>query len=306
MCPSKWIILENPPKWSSDACRKKLFRFLGYYSRNFAKKVDQSWPHSSVDIEVIKKYKFGNYARIRAYEEKAERLKLRSDHGLIEVQRELFALKNRLHPDLAEEKLAEIFKSNFGLCLPLGNHAVSLHAAEYLNQNYPNLPESCAEDIISYIFLPETLEAIAKNLGIDRVQKLLTADCSKTTLSSIFISFIGLMHLDLSNKESREFLQATVDPVLDQINLKELINVPSPILSFTRTFKNPQFRILRETGRLSSTSVFYVGAFSEGKCVGEGVARSIRMAKNAASQNAFVNLFLQKTPLKKKICSLQG
>lgn len=63
--------------------------------------------------------------------------------------------------------------------------------------------------------------------------------------------------------------------------------------------EDPVMRMIAETGRFSSTSVFIVGAFTGSQKLGEGFGSSISMAEHRAATNALHNLYLHKRTFSK-------
>jgi large subunit ribosomal protein L44 len=122
--------------------------------------------------------------------------------------------------------------------------------------------------------------------ALKSIQKTKTDTTPPAVTSWIVESLVGLIYQEMGAKEAREFiskhvLSRTVDT---EAHYNNYLKMRAPKLILSRLLKTQGkpaavARLLKESGRTSSTPVFIVGIYSGTEKIGESYGSSLKMAE---------------------------
>ncbi|EJU04862.1 hypothetical protein DACRYDRAFT_104754 [Dacryopinax primogenitus] len=189
----------------------------------------------------------------------------------------------------------------------LGNSLLGLFAAEYVHSTWPHLPTKATKAAVSAYVGPNTLAAVARELGAGPLLRWQRAARTETTTSLVLTdalmtvprSLVGLIYQLNSITEARKFAEAFF--LSRQVDLRTLLKFVDPKLSLVDVlykfgWDKPVTRLLSESGRRTATPVFVVGVYSGATKIGESFGSSLKMAEYRACEDALWRLYLTQAP----------
>ncbi|PVU95401.1 hypothetical protein BB561_001832 [Smittium simulii] len=223
----------------------------------------------------------------------------------------LSALQSRLNlqfkdPNLLEVSLThksyrnQLTHSNQNLQW-IGKKVIGLYTGEYLDSIFPNLQHNFINDIQQYYFGVSIMAQYAKNLGLQFLirwvpsSELNDLKVGETKiLGQALQALVGAIYLDNGPNAAKEFIHKHF--MSQRIDPTQLVNFDSPILHLKllcrrKNLDAPVSRLLKETGRYTSSPVFIVGMFSGVDKIGEGFGSSLAMAEFRSARNALMNYY---------------
>ena len=189
-----------------------------------------------------------------------------------------------------------------------------MYTSEHVLAKYPILPAQVCDSIVKSFIGQSSLASIGKNFGVQFVMrskvwfsftqdkahteepapykvanalKKTKTDATPPAVTSWVVeSLVGLIYQEMGAKEAREFiskhvLSRAVDTEAHYNNYLKM-RAPKLILSkLLRVQGKPAAvaRLLKESGRTSSTPVFIVGIYSGTEKIGESYGSSLKMAE---------------------------
>lgn len=187
----------------------------------------------------------------------------------------------------------------------LGESVLKYHITEYLHVKYPNIPADALRDAIKLYSDESSLSSIGKSFGVNDVMRWTPAEPSKhgetKVASKVVKALIGAIFHDKGSVAAKQFIHQIV--LSRSADLESLVTIEEPKKVLSALLKrkgmaSPECRILKETGRQSSSPVFIVGVFSGTTKLAEGFGSSIRMAEHRAAKNALLKHYLEEIDVK--------
>ncbi|KAI9504805.1 54S ribosomal protein L3 mitochondrial [Coemansia spiralis] len=180
----------------------------------------------------------------------------------------------------------------------LGKRALNLYVGEYLQLKYPNLVPETLQDVQHANFGITSLAEVARHFGMQPVMrwKSVSKDAPKVGLTKVLgksvQALVGAIYQDQGAQMAKQFVHQHIiqSRPIEVENVVELKN-PKVMLRALMKQKNmepPVARILKETGRFTSSPVFIVGVFGGSRMVGMGYGSSLKMAEYRAAKDALL------------------
>ncbi|RUS29400.1 ribonuclease III domain-containing protein [Jimgerdemannia flammicorona] len=177
----------------------------------------------------------------------------------------------------------------------LGKRVLSLYVSEYVHIKYPFLPKENFSQVLAGYIGNATLANLGREVGMQHVvrwteptrivhdpERTLTIACSQTaaedqlTQSAVvgkaMASLIGALYRERGPESAKRFVHMHI--LSRELNVRDLIEIHNPKRYLTwlmrrQNRKEPESRLLSETGRTSVSPVFVVGVFSGEEKLGE-------------------------------------
>ncbi|PVU86902.1 hypothetical protein BB559_003335 [Furculomyces boomerangus] len=157
------------------------------------------------------------------------------------------------------------------------------------------------QSLSQYFFGTHALSSLAKSFGMQylvRWEAPLSLEDSRVGESKVLgksiQALVGAIYKDQGRDCAKEFihkhiLSQPVDPVV-------IMNFDQPkrmlvALAKRKNLERPVSRLLKETGRFTTSPVFIVGMFSGVSKIGEGFGSSIKMAEFRAAKDALTRYY---------------
>ncbi|KIY65072.1 ribonuclease III [Cylindrobasidium torrendii FP15055 ss-10] len=189
----------------------------------------------------------------------------------------------------------------------IGNSLLGLFATEHISASFPYLPTRVLKAAVTAHVGPMTCASVAQEMGATPLLRWRRTPNTPTSpallhpdaLASIPRAITALVYQKQSLASAREFVQSFF--LSRDVDLRAMIKFRDPkfaLLEMVDKFDRarPKSRLLRETGRYSSTPVFVVGIFSGHDQLGEGFGSSLKMAEYRAAEDALHRVYLTRTP----------
>jgi large subunit ribosomal protein L44 len=191
----------------------------------------------------------------------------------------------------------------------IGKSALSYYVTESIICQYPKMPAGACFSIVQSLIGRPSCSSIGKQLGVTMVmrwknkfdkkedkilmkrqarkEERVATDLGEAAAVAVVVeSLIGALHQEAGVAVARNFIKAhflsrAVD-VEAHVDLFLKLQVPRLLLRRickTNGLAKPIARLLKETGRMSSSPVFIVGIYSGVLKVGEGYGSSTSMAE---------------------------
>ncbi|KAJ1666723.1 54S ribosomal protein L3 mitochondrial [Coemansia sp. RSA 1813] len=180
----------------------------------------------------------------------------------------------------------------------IGKRVLNLHVGEHLQKTYPNLPPEMLQDVQHANFGLSGLAEVAKHFGMQPAMrwKPVVKEAPQVGLTKVLgksvQALVGAIYQDLGDAAARAFVaQHIVQSRPVDVENVMLIKNPKLMLRALCKRKNlpyPVARILKETGRFTSSPVFIVGIFTGTRMIGMGYGSSIKMAEFRAAKDALL------------------
>eukprot|EP01134_Creolimax_fragrantissima_P006743 CFRG6743T1 len=241
------------------------------------------------------------YAQMRIQDQKRHKAEL----AVLRVR-----LGGKLSPHVLRQCLtfeeAESAEENNDQLVLLGRCVYGLYVMEHIATVFPNFNSVIQKDITEFVLHRETLASRAKAFGIPSLMQYKTIDKKEVTtqkgIANVDIeeearysadalrAVAGALYVTASPDDARQFVRETVLYSLQNIDLRDKIQITSPMKAFQKIASlgtdGVEYRVLNEAGRVSYQPTFHVGVFKDGKNIGTGAGHSIREAKKEASRQA--------------------
>ncbi|KAJ3097205.1 hypothetical protein HDU97_005090 [Phlyctochytrium planicorne] len=235
-------------------------------------------------------------------EEKAKVAAFVARSGLALPQSTLIeALTHRSHKDAS----LHVQSDRFHL---LGEKVVGFLVSEYVFSKYPTLPSQAMSSLVDSYTSSYTMANIGKNLGVPSVMRSSPhtdfssyikigkdgIEKESKVLGKMVLSLIGALYSEQGMKAAKGFVSAHILSREMDVSLHlKLANPKGLLRDVLKKLQKPSpvSRLLKETGRLSSTPVFIVGVYSGVEKLGEGYGSSMAMAETRAARNAIEKHF---------------
>lgn len=212
------------------------------------------------------------------------------------------AFTHRSFLNETKEKLSSNERLEF-----LGDSIISFIISDYLYKKYPQYNEGILTNIRSLLVNTKSLAELAKELGFGKYLKLSKGEedskgrQNQSLLADCFESFVGALYLDQGIKVVTSFLETSLIVKVEEITKNKSFKDPKSLLQEyvqAKRQSSPMYKVLEESGPAHARS-FKIGAYVDGKSVGEGLGKSKREAEENAAEKALEFYKMQKTLEKK-------
>lgn len=212
------------------------------------------------------------------------------------------AFTHRSFLNETKEKLSSNERLEF-----LGDSIISFVISDYLYKKYPQYNEGILTNIRSLLVNTKSLAELAKELGFGKYLKLSKGEedskgrQNQSLLADCFESFVGALYLDQGIKVVTSFLETSLIVKVEEITKNKSFKDPKSLLQEyvqAKRQSSPMYKVLEESGPAHARS-FRIGAYVDGKSVGEGFGKSKREAEENAAEKALEFYKMQKTLEKK-------
>ncbi|EGF78137.1 hypothetical protein BATDEDRAFT_37305 [Batrachochytrium dendrobatidis JAM81] len=190
----------------------------------------------------------------------------------------------------------------------LGSTVLKTFVTEYVLAKYPLMQADIAERVIEAYISTSVVASVGQTLGVHLLMRWkgstdansnAVSDGVNTVRASVMHALIGAVYQHKGPHAARtlihkHFLSRATD-VQSIVEAQLKMDKPRKLLAITcKNLKKPKpiSRLLGETGRLSSRSVFLVGVYCGIEKIGEGYGSSIKMAEQRACIDALSKHFL--------------
>ncbi|KNC81871.1 hypothetical protein SARC_05831 [Sphaeroforma arctica JP610] len=185
----------------------------------------------------------------------------------------------------------------------LGSCVYGLYVMEHITTIFPNARTTIQKDICDYALHSATLAACGNAYGLASVlqyekteetdKDILAADV-RTYTAEAMKAIAGALYARAGPETARQFVRETVLFTLSKVDLRDTLQIEKPMQMLSKLpFRNIEYRILNEAGRVTYQPTFYVGVFSDGENLAKGAGHSLTEAKAEAARMAIVNYIFE-------------
>ncbi|KAJ2724787.1 54S ribosomal protein L3 mitochondrial [Coemansia sp. Benny D115] len=179
----------------------------------------------------------------------------------------------------------------------LGKRVLNLVVGEHLYAKYPNLPTESLQDLQHAHFGITSLAEVARHFGMQPAMRWKSVAGEKGTVGLTKVlgksvqALVGAVYVDQGAQAARTFVRQHL--LVKPIDVDSVMQIKNPKLMLVALTKRknleyPVARILKETGRFTSSPVFIVGVFCGVRMIGMGFGSSLKMAEYRAAKDALL------------------
>ncbi|KAJ1798705.1 54S ribosomal protein L3 mitochondrial [Coemansia sp. RSA 2598] len=179
----------------------------------------------------------------------------------------------------------------------LGKRVLNLYVGEYLVAKYPNLPMESLQDVQHANFGMASLAEAGRHFGMLPALRWTSSAGPTQTVGATKVlgkavqALVGAVYMDQGAAAAKEFIKRHLLAKPVDIEAVVLLKNPKRMLVELTKLKGleyPVARLMKETGRFTSSPVFIVGVFCGTRMVGMGFGSSLKMAEYRASKDALL------------------
>ncbi|KAJ2359067.1 54S ribosomal protein L3 mitochondrial [Coemansia erecta] len=196
----------------------------------------------------------------------------------------------------------------------VGKRVLNLYVGEYLAAKYPNLTIEMLQDAQHASFGLSSLAEVAKHFGMAAAMRWESSakEAPNVGLTKVLgksvQALVGAIYQDQGAKAAKAFVAQHV--LTRPVNIDTIVQLKNPklllrALAEQRQMQRPVARLMKETGRFTSSPVFIVGVFSGVKMIGMGFGSSLKMAEQRAAKDALIKYYAKEVK-DFKLASLAG
>ncbi|KAJ2744330.1 54S ribosomal protein L3 mitochondrial [Coemansia sp. BCRC 34301] len=193
----------------------------------------------------------------------------------------------------------------------IGKRVLNLFVGEHLEATYPNLTSEALQDVQHASFGMSNLAEIGRHFGMqaamrwEPVSREAPAVGLTKVLGKAVQALVGAIYQRQGAAAARTFVKQHV--LSRPVDIETVLQIKNPrvmLVALTRQkgMEFPVARILKETGRFTSSPVFIVGVFCGTKMIGMGFGSSLKMAEHRAAKDALLKYYAKEV----KTISLTG
>ncbi|KAJ2016581.1 54S ribosomal protein L3 mitochondrial [Coemansia sp. RSA 2337] len=182
----------------------------------------------------------------------------------------------------------------------IGKRALNLFVGEHLIATYPNLSTEALQDVQHSSFGMSSLAEVGRHFGMqaalrwEPVSREAPAVGLTKVLGKAVQALVGAIYQRQGVAAARSFVKQHV--LSRPVDVEAVMQIKNPkvmLVALTRQkgMEYPVARILKETGRFTSSPVFIVGVFCATKMVGMGFGSSLKMAEHRAAKDALLKYY---------------
>lgn len=231
---------------------------------------------------------------------------------------EIFAFSRRLHENLSEDTLRQIFthpsyaklvqenqaklnlphvevKTNTELCHS-GEQLLDQNIRPYLRHIFNRCPEDGIDQMTQYLTSNETLADIAKWIGCKEIVLTEAYPPSEEAMANTVRALVGGIHSEEPTK-TRLFI---VDMIISYLNDKDIMDdiwiIPNPKETLNLILANSRLpayepRIMFQTGVNTLEPCHVVGLYTNKKLLGSSAGETLAIAEHCAALESLKDLF---------------
>lgn len=184
----------------------------------------------------------------------------------------------------------------------LGKRVLNLFVGEHILAKYPNLPMEAVQDVQHANFGMASLAEIGKQFGMapcvrwESVSKDSPSVGLTKVVGKAVQALVGAVYQEQGMLAAKMFVQKHM--LAKPINVESVMQIKNPKLMLVALTKSkgmeyPVARIMKETGRFTSSPVFVVGVFCGTRMVGMGFGSSLKMAEHRAAKDALLKHYMK-------------
>ncbi|KAJ2708913.1 54S ribosomal protein L3 mitochondrial [Coemansia spiralis] len=183
----------------------------------------------------------------------------------------------------------------------IGKRVLNLYVGEYLEAKFPNMSVEMLQDMQHASFGLASLAEVGRHFGLQpalRWRPATKAEEAKVGLTKVLgkavQAMVGAVYQEMGARAAQEFVKMHI--LARPVDVETVLQIANPramLATLTRKkgLEFPVARILKETGRFTSSPVFIVGVFCGVKMVGMGFGSSIKMAEHRAAKDALIKYY---------------
>ncbi|KAJ1721052.1 54S ribosomal protein L3 mitochondrial [Coemansia erecta] len=179
----------------------------------------------------------------------------------------------------------------------LGKRVLNLYIGEYLFAKYPNLPVESLQDVQHANFGMSSLAEAGKHFGMLPALRWTSAAGQAQSVGATKVlgkavqALVGAVYQDQGPVAARVFVQQHL--LTKPVDIETVVQMKNPKMMLVELTKRkkleyPVARLMKETGRFTSSPVFIVGVFCGTRMIGMGFGSSIKMAEHRAAKDALL------------------
>ncbi|KAJ3270511.1 hypothetical protein HDV01_007767 [Terramyces sp. JEL0728] len=195
----------------------------------------------------------------------------------------------------------------------IGSKILQMYVTEHVLHKYPALPAPVCASVVESFVGNASLANVGKIFGVQFVMRWKVSVClsqeseqdsqvkmgTPLVRSWIVESLVGAIYEHQGPLAAKQFIQTHIlsRNIDTDLHVDAYVKVSKPRVLLTEIIRKlskpkPVARLLKETGRFSSTPTFVVGMYSGMEKIGEGYGSSLQMAETRAIKNALLTHYL--------------
>ncbi|KAJ2191499.1 Arf GTPase arl1, partial [Coemansia sp. RSA 530] len=196
----------------------------------------------------------------------------------------------------------------------VGKRVLNLYVGEFLAAKFPNLTVEMLQDMQHANFGLASLAEVAKHFGMlpamrwESVVKEAPHVGQTKVLGKSVQALVGAIYQDQGAAAAKKFVaQHLLTRTVDVEAVVQMKNPKLLLAALTRQkgMQTPIARLMKETGRFTSSPVFVIGIFSGVKMIGTGYGSSLKMGEQRAAKDALIKYYAKEVK-DFKLASLTG
>lgn len=177
-----------------------------------------------------------------------------------------------------------------------GEELMTEFIISYLNISLPKFPRDGIKAIYKHLTSNEVLANISMNLGTKDI--ILSSEYPPTEQNYIntLKAIIGALFESSGDARAYEFIRDFICSQLNQVDINEFWKIEDPASLLNEICKDkkmgvPEPRLIGELGMNTLLAAYFVGMYSDKKCIGSGFGENIEIAKDEAIKDSLRNFF---------------
>ncbi|KAJ2780585.1 54S ribosomal protein L3 mitochondrial [Coemansia javaensis] len=182
----------------------------------------------------------------------------------------------------------------------VGKRVLNLQVGEHLERTYPNMTVEMLQDVQHGSFGLSSLAEVGRHFGMQPALRWRSTVKEEPGVGATKVlgkavqALVGAIYKDRGPAAARDFVRRHI--LSRPVDTETVLQIKNPRVLLAQLMQRkgmerPVARILKETGRFTSSPVFIVGVFSGVKMVGMGFGSSLRMAEHRAAKDALIKYY---------------
>lgn len=168
--------------------------------------------------------------------------------------------------------------------------------ADWCKATFPKLPTDGAQSVVSFLTGVDTVNYIARNLGIEDLTMSAEFPVPDEILYSTFMAVIGALHESSGAEQAGFFLRDFLITQMIGKDLFDLWTVVNPMGLLTNELAKkdiplPEPRLIRSAGASTFLPLYFVGLYSEKKLLAQGPGETLIAAEEEAARVALRKIY---------------
>ncbi|KAJ2076982.1 54S ribosomal protein L3 mitochondrial [Coemansia sp. RSA 988] len=180
----------------------------------------------------------------------------------------------------------------------VGKRVLNLFVGEHLAAKYPNLSVEMLQDLQHAYFGLSSLAEVGRHFGMQPALRWesVVKEAPEVGLTKVLgksvQALVGAVYQEQGALSAKDFVHKHIlgTRTLDVESIMQIKNPKLMLVALTKEkgLPRPVARILKETGRFTSSPVFVIGIFCDTKMIGMGFGSSLKMGEYRASKDALI------------------